>query len=456
MQISGYLSIARRWWLVLLVSAALAGLAGYLVASVTPPTYEARVRLLVGTQANIDNQRAGAQLVPTYAELATSVPLLETAAATVGQSLDDGSRLEEFRRKIKVSGNVETRILTVEVVDTDAAQATAIADALAEQVQALGSGQGEDQVQVGLVDRLPAGEAVGPRVPVIVGLATLAGLVGALLLVIVAEYASSTVRTATDLTNASGLQLVGAIKGPIESIHVNPSAVSTDAYRAVATRIGLLGTKQPTRTVLVVGAAASEPSGFVAANLATLCALAGRDAVVVDGNPERVVTSLFGASDKAGLGDILARLGESTVRPSERTGHLRVLPGGNVPYSDALDETQARRLLDELSEGGATVVIDAAPVQESSSALTWAGVVDVVLLVTRGSTVDRGDVIAAAEAVASASPTRTGAIFLQPVRTRAWRRLRGRTPATGPTAEVVQVREAVPVPDKGVQPSYER
>ena len=48
LELSGYLATARRWWWTLLVATWIAGLAGYLVATRIPATYEARSLMLVG------------------------------------------------------------------------------------------------------------------------------------------------------------------------------------------------------------------------------------------------------------------------------------------------------------------------------------------------------------------------------------------------------------------------
>ena len=74
MELSGYLETARRWWWTLLIATWVAGLAGYIVATRIPPTYEARSTLLVGPiQGDLNTLRASGQLALTYAELTGGV-----------------------------------------------------------------------------------------------------------------------------------------------------------------------------------------------------------------------------------------------------------------------------------------------------------------------------------------------------------------------------------------------
>ena len=73
MELSGYLAVARRWWWTLIVSAWIAGLTGYLVASAIPPTYESQVKVLVGPlNAPTDVLRSTGLLVQTYAQYVTT------------------------------------------------------------------------------------------------------------------------------------------------------------------------------------------------------------------------------------------------------------------------------------------------------------------------------------------------------------------------------------------------
>ena len=85
MELTGYLAILRRWWWTLLVAVWVAALLGYLLGTRIDPTYESSVRMLVGPiNTDTNTLRASGQLVQTYAELATSQPLLASTVADLG------------------------------------------------------------------------------------------------------------------------------------------------------------------------------------------------------------------------------------------------------------------------------------------------------------------------------------------------------------------------------------
>ena len=128
MELSGYLATARRWWWTLLVATWVAGLAGYLVATQIPPTYEARAQLLVGPyEGDLNTLRASGQLALTYAELVTVRPRLEEAITRLG--LDATSA--ELDAATRVIANDTNRTLSIRVQDADPARAAEVANTLA-------------------------------------------------------------------------------------------------------------------------------------------------------------------------------------------------------------------------------------------------------------------------------------------------------------------------------------
>jgi len=70
-------TVARRWRTLLVVAALVAGIVGYAVGAGGHKTYEAKAVLLVGPiNTDLDTVKAAGQLGQTYAELATTQPVL--------------------------------------------------------------------------------------------------------------------------------------------------------------------------------------------------------------------------------------------------------------------------------------------------------------------------------------------------------------------------------------------
>ena len=112
MELSGYLAIAKRWWWTLIVSAWIAGLAGYIVASGLPPTYESQVKVLVGPiNTDTDTLRASGLLVQTYAQVVLTDTVLQSTVKELGLTITP----DDFREATRATANDVTRILTIRV-----------------------------------------------------------------------------------------------------------------------------------------------------------------------------------------------------------------------------------------------------------------------------------------------------------------------------------------------------
>ena len=124
----GFLSIAARWWAVVVLATGAGGLLAYLYGSSLSPTYEAETKLLVTVgEGNLGGGRLAGELAPTFAELVRSTPVLQ---GTI-DSLDLSQTPDALRPNIRGESDRETRLLTIRARDRDAGDAVAIANALA-------------------------------------------------------------------------------------------------------------------------------------------------------------------------------------------------------------------------------------------------------------------------------------------------------------------------------------
>jgi receptor protein-tyrosine kinase len=144
------LSIIRRWFWIIGLATLIAGLATYWVSAQQPTVYEAQARLIVGPgvespNPDLNSLRAGGQLIQTYAELATTRPLLQA----IIDDLDLDISTDILNENIEVVSNDETQILTIRVQDRDPVRASIIANAVAERlVRVSPSGAGEPDAQL--------------------------------------------------------------------------------------------------------------------------------------------------------------------------------------------------------------------------------------------------------------------------------------------------------------------
>lgn len=128
-----YINMLRRWLWLIILTTLVASAATYWFSLQQTPVYETRVRLIVGPgienlSPDLNALRAGGQLMQTYAELATTRPVLQAIAEDLGIDLN-ASGLD---RRITVRTNQETQILSIIVQHEDPQLAAAIANSAAE------------------------------------------------------------------------------------------------------------------------------------------------------------------------------------------------------------------------------------------------------------------------------------------------------------------------------------
>ncbi len=407
MELSGYLAVARRWWWTLLVATWVAAVSGYVVASQIPPTYEARVQLLVGPyNTDTETLRAAGSLVQTYAELVTTQPLLDSAIAEVDPELSSS----ELNANTRVTADETTRFLSIRVQDTNPDRAAALANALAEEISLLASrGTNRPEGQLQVVDSAtPPSAPVAPQVSLIVGMAALAALVGALVLVMLVEYLSATVRTQDDLQKLTGMPFLGRVdtakgtprgrRGLVDSV---PDSAAAAAYRLVAAKAAVRDGNQPARSMAVVGTGTDSATAQVAANLAAITARGGRRVVLIDTDiADGFASRIFDVSDRVGLSELAD---DSTLRAVDvlttiKPG-LHVLPVGTAGSIDALDTERARRIIEDLAELADLVVVSTGPLHLAAAALVWARAVDTAICVAVRDQTRRDDVTYAVESL---------------------------------------------------------
>lgn len=142
-------NVILRWmWLFVLMTIG-GGVAAYWYGIQQPTDYEASVRLIVGPgvdglSPDLNDLRAGAQLMSTYSELATTRPILQAVIEDVG--LQESP--DRLARRIAVRDNAEAQILSIFVQDGDPVRSAAIANSIANVLLRLSPSGGESPAAV--------------------------------------------------------------------------------------------------------------------------------------------------------------------------------------------------------------------------------------------------------------------------------------------------------------------
>lgn len=406
---------ARRWWWALLVGA-LAGAVLALVAGGSgAPTYSASVRMLVGPiGGEYSVIRAAGQQAQTYADLATSRPVLDATLARLRSSQPP----DDLRRRTEASANDVTRLLTITVTADRAAAAARTANALAAELQRVTHADrpipgGELRV----IDAAqPPGAPATRRNGALVLVATLAGLLAALAIVVVLDSTRRLIATESELAAAIPVPLLG----------------SRNRIDVAA----LLGAGR--RCVVVAGVQDDGSGARGALALAEAMVAAGARVVIADAGGR--VSWLIHLDGRPGLVEALA--GRAGVRRAadieamivEHGPQLAVLPHGRGEVG-RVDTKRAARLLRALEPEADAIVISAPPIATLVGATTWGAAADGVVLAVQRHGVSDEAVRRAAEVLARADVAVLGTMLVPGAKlARTWHPMRGAARATATPA----------------------
>ena len=388
----------------------------YVATKLVTPRYESTATLAV-TPAKQGNDVSLFlildQVVPLYADAATTHSTLDQARQLVGRGLASVS-VETFKGTgiIKVKARSTSSLLVQQT-------AAAVSSALLTRSE---SGDiGIPSLKLTEIDppAFPT-SAVFPRTKLTLLVAALLGLGLGLAAAVLRESLTTKVESADDLAEVAGIPVYAEI--PAESavlkMHSAEDLASQPRLRIVAEsfrdlRTNLLFTDEGIRSVLITSPDGSHGKTTVAFGLAATLARAGTRTILVDADLRRGrVAELLELPSSPGLMDVL--LDETEVPDAVRVSPdgLHVLVGGRRTADPGELLTSAfPTLLTLLERDYEAVIIDSTPVIPISDARIVARYADATILVARAGSALRRQVRAAVERLALINVQPTAAVL---------------------------------------------
>jgi capsular exopolysaccharide synthesis family protein len=162
-----------------------------------------------------------------------------------------------------------------------------------------------------------------------------------------------------------------------------------EAYRHLRTSLLLSSAGQPPKTILVTSSQPSEGKTTTAIITAFLLALSGAEVLIIDCDLRRPrLHAQFEVPNTKGLTTWLSgeRDLDNLLQKSPKTPNLKILTSGPVPPNPAelIGSEEMRRLLGQLSERFAHIIIDSPPAISFTDASILSTMVDGVMLVVHG------------------------------------------------------------------------
>jgi capsular polysaccharide biosynthesis protein/Mrp family chromosome partitioning ATPase len=402
-------SFLRRWWALMVLAAAGGAFAAYLYGSRATPTYEANAQVLVAVSPAPEGATPVAELLPTYAELVRSTPVL---AFALGATQSPGS-VDELRENVRGESDQDTRLIKIRADDSERTRAIALANALAAGLKRYVSVQrapptpGADatrQPRVQVVDRATSAIRIRPLSPLLLEFGAFAGLFGALAFALVAEARSAKVTGEDDLMEIGRLTVLGSVNGarpragPSSFDLTRSSLEEAASYRRLATSISVANRDEIPASLVVVGAERSEGSCTLGVKLALALAQDGWRVVLADFEGDRI-RPFFRIDEGGGGNRVVSRAKALKYRGTTfdcftmRSGAPLVLVLPRLAPR-GLSHEEAEELVTLLSVDADLLIIHVPPPSHSRSTLTWARAARATVLVVRADHTKRANVTA--------------------------------------------------------------
>lgn len=402
MEIHDYVRVLRRN-AVLLVSAALIGLAGgTFVALNAPARYDATTTLFVSVQSP-SGSSTDLNLGRTYAQQAVSSYVALVPSALVLQPVIDDLGVDlrpaQLAEKVRASAELNSLAISVTVSDGNPSQSARLANAIGESFATVVVEQLEkrddDSASPIRIDTLQVAQVpVAPVAPSFTTSLMIGGIVGTaagFALTALRAVLDTRVRSIDDVERATSVPVLGGLafdpKAPRRPLVVAADSRNprTEGFRALRTNIEYLAAGGETPVFVITSAGPGEGKSTTAANLAIAFAQSGSRVALVDGDLRMPrVADYFAIEGGVGLTDVLAgRLPASEALQRWGHGALFLLPAGTIPPNPAelLGSAAMSSLLADLRVAFDIVIIDAPPVLLVTDAAVLAGRANGALLV---------------------------------------------------------------------------
>lgn len=300
---------------------------------------------------------------------------------------------QTFASKISTSVPDDTFIIHIICTDTNATRAKDIANMVADQVVL------EGKSETGLLkflndgyveksDSAKKGTQVSPNVTLYIVASAFAGLVLAMVVVFIKEFASTKFKTKEEIETL-GLPIVGTIHYDKRMKQDNPTMwlldfhdSEFDYYDRLFTNVRYSSVDNPSKVIMITSTVSKELKTCVAANLASCIGKDDKKVCLIDldiRNPK--LHEIYGITFEDGLADYF----ENVINKNKLIKHTFenvdvITVGEDIPNPSLfLSSEKLKTLINELKEEYDYILIDTPPVLEFNDALVASTVVDGVL-----------------------------------------------------------------------------
>jgi len=417
MELSDYIRVLRKNWLVILVLTVV-GLGAATAYTLTrTPTYESSSTIFVSTQGGSTTAELQQGSSFTQARINTYVGLVATPAVLnpVIGALGLSTTAELLATEVKATAALNSTLINVTVSNSNAVEASDIANAIADslatvvpQLEPAVDGGSSPVRLTRVTDAQPALNPTSPNVALNLLLGTLVGLALGVGLAVLRTTLDNRVRTPRDAEQITHAPAIGAIAYDTKAkerpliVHADPLSPRAESFRALRTNLQFLDMGGRSSFV-VTSSIPSEGKSTTTINLAIALADAGKRVALLDTDLRKPkVAEYLSIEGGAGLTDVLigrAKVNEVMLPWGGRS--LYVLPAGKIPPnpSELLGSQQMTVLLDMLERDFDVVLCDAPPLLPVTDAAILARATSGALMVVSAGKATKHQLTGATEAL---------------------------------------------------------
>lgn len=264
-----------------------------------------------------------------------------------------------------------------------------------------------------------------PNVPLMLGLALLAGLPSGVAAAALMERLDGGIRDRDELEAWTGLPTAAVVPRPparhagerqlAQYVLARPRAGFAESLRGLDTALRRAGSHPDPRSLLITSAVPREGKTTIALALSRLLARDGLNILLVEADLRRPqVARMLGWRRRPGLAELVAgRIDAAAAIRIDRDSGLHVLPAGLAVRHPAglLNAPSFQMVLGRLADSYDLVVIDAPPVLPVADTRRLASLADATVLVTRWRRTKGPSVAAAVKELRAARAALHGAVL---------------------------------------------